>query len=154
MRVSEAITSQKWDWINIQHGSKDGHCYTDPIYYKHLGDLVNHVRAMTDKDTKISFNIAWVPDPEKEHHEMVDFYDNDQQKMFNALIKLTREVVVPTSDIDCVSPTGTAIQLARKAGIADLCRDGFHVSYGIGRYIASLTFLHALTGADITKVRW
>ena len=152
--VSEAIQSRQWDWINIQHGSKDGRCYTESVYYRHLEDLVSIVRRLAGPDTKISFNMAWVPDPEKEHHEMVRLHHNDQQHMYDALVALTQNVVVTTPGIDRVSPTGMAIQLARQAGLPELTRDHFHVSYGLGRYIAALTFLHALTGADIQKVQW
>ena len=154
VRISQAIADEKWDWINIQHGSKDNHCYTDPIFYKHLDDLVCYIRQHAGKDTKISFNMAWVADPEKEHHEMVDLYGNDQEKMFAALVALTRELVEKTPGIDRVSPTGAAVQIARRSGIPELTRDGYHVSYGFGRYMAALTFLKALTGVDISKVRW
>lgn len=154
VRISEAIADQKWDWINIQHGSKDGHCYTNPIFYKHLGELVSYVRNCAGENTKISFNMAWVPEPEKEHREMVDFYSNDQQKMYDALLEITRNLVASTPGIDLISPTGVAIQIARQSGLSDLTRDGFHVSYGFGRYIAALTFLKALTGLDISRVCW
>lgn len=154
VRISDAIKSQKWDWINIQHGSKDGRCYTDPVYYKHLPELVKYVRDLAGEKTKISFNMAWVPDPEKEHHEMVDYYGNDQQKMYKAIVDITYNLVAHTAGIDKVSPTGVAVQKAREMGLPELTRDGFHVSYGLGRYIASLTFLKALTDMDITKVEW
>ena len=33
-----------------------------------------------------------------------------------------------------------------------LTRDGFHLSYGIGRYTAALTWLAYFTGCDIDKI--
>lgn len=154
VRISEAITSEDWDWINIQHGSKDSHCYTDPTFYKRLPDLVSYVKKLASKKTRISFNMAWVADPEKEHHEMVNLYENNQDKMYTSLVELTRNVVGFTAGIDKISPTGIAIQTARKLGFTDITRDGFHLSYDFGRYIAALTFLNALTDVDITKVTW
>lgn len=152
--ISEAISSQDWDWINIQHGSKDSHCYTDPAYYKRLPELVSYVKALAGEKTRISFNMAWVADPENKHHEMVDFHGNDQNKMYEALVKITRTLVASTKGIDKISPTGTAIQTARKLGFNDITRDGYHLSYDFGRYIAALTFMKALTDVDITKVNW
>ena len=35
-----------------------------------------------------------------------------------------------------------------------LNRDGTHLDSGVGRYIAALTFMAALTGADISEVEW
>ncbi len=154
VRISEAIASEDWDWINIQHGSKDYNCYTQDIFYKRLPDLVSYVRSLAGEKTRISFNMAWVADPEKEHHEMVNLYKNNQEKMYTSLVELTRNVVGFTAGIDKISPTGIAIQTARKLGFTDITRDGFHLSYDFGRYIASLTFLNALTDVDITKVSW
>jgi len=154
VRIREAIQEREWDWINIQHGSKDGRCYTDPVYYKHLGDLADAVRKWAGGNTKISFNMAWVADAEYGHHELVDVYENNPDKMYEALVALTRDLVEPMAQIDKVSPTGTAIQNARALDLPDLTRDGFHVSFGLGRYIAGLTFLKALTDLDIAKVSW
>lgn len=152
--VREALLAQDWDFINIQHGSKDGHCYTNPIFYKRLPDLISYIRSVAGEKPKISFNMAWVADPEKEKAEMVEFFDNDPLKMYAALTAITRDLVAKTPGIDRISPTGTAIQNARAMGLPELTRDGYHVSYGLGRYIAALTFLKALTGWDITQVRW
>ncbi len=152
--VKEALLEQDWDWINIQHGSKDGHCYTKPIFYNRLPDLISYIRSVAGEKPRIAFNMAWVADPEKEKVEMVDFFDNDPLKMYAALTAITRDLVGKTPGIDRISPTGTAIQNARAMGLPELTRDGYHVSYGLGRYIAALTFLKALTDADITRVRW
>lgn len=152
--IREGILAQDWDWINIQHGSKDGRCYTAPIFYKHLEELVAYIRSLAGESTKIAFNMTWVADPEKEHHEMVDFFGNDPLKMYAAVAAITRDLVADVKGIDRISPTGTAVQNARAAGVPELTRDHYHLSYGFGRYLAALTFLKALTDADITKIRW
>ena len=154
VRISEAIASEDWDWINIQHGSKDYNCYTQDIFYKRLPELVSFVKKLAGKKTHISFNMAWVADSEKEHHEMVSLYGNDQTKMYEALVKLTQNLVASTKGIDIISPTGIAIQTARNLNFTNLTRDGFHLSYDFGRYIAALTFLKTLSDVDITKVDW
>lgn len=48
----------------------------------------------------------------------------------------------------------SAPQNARTGGIGLLTRDGYHLSLDTGRYIAGMTFLKALTGADISNVPW
>jgi len=152
--ITEAVLSQKWDWINIQHGSKDGHRYTEDIFYKRLPELVGLLKNIAGDNTRISFNMTWVADPEKEHHEMVLLYGNDQEKMYSAVVEITRRIVASTVGIDKISPTGIAIQKARKMGLDGITRDGYHLSYGLGRYIAALTFLKALTGVAIQKAEW
>jgi len=98
--------------------------------------------------------MTWVADPEMEHHEMVDFFGNDPLKMYAAVAAITRDLVAGVKGSDRISPTGTAVQNARAAGVPELTRDHYHLSYGFGRYLAALTFLKALTDADITKIRW
>ena len=42
-------------------------------------------------------------------------------------------------------PTGAAVQNARETALGDdLTRDGYHLSYGVGRYIAAATWYEAL----------
>ena len=50
-----------------------------------------------------------------------------------------------------IIPTGTAIQNAKTSYLTDtqLQRDAKHLSYGMGRYVAALTFVKALTGVSI-----
>ena len=152
--ISEAIASENWDYINIQHGSKDSNRYTDPLFYKHLPELVDYVKKAAGKNTRITFNMAWVAEPENEHHEMVAFFENNQEKMYEALVSITKNLVGSTPGIDIVSYTGTAVQHARRQGVTNISRDNYHLSYGFGRYIAALTFLKALTDTDITKIGW
>ena len=67
--------------------------------------------------------------------------------MYENLVRTTEHIVMPTKGLDIISPAGTAVQNARATGkLGNLCRDGFHLTYTKGRYIAALTFLCALTG--------
>ena len=55
----------------------------------------------------------------------------------------------------CFVPNATSIQNARTSFLGDtLTRDGYHLSYDIGRYIAGVTFFHAVTGMDISKLTY
>ena len=74
--------------------------------------------------------------------------------IYNKIAELTKEHILTLRGIDVVSPTGTAIQNARTGGIGSLTRDGYHLSLGAGRYIAGMTFLKALTGADTSNIHW
>lgn len=154
VRVSDAIASADWDWISIQHGTGDESRYTLEESYRNLPALIEYVRARALPKTRIAFNMAWVMEPYSTHKE-ISSYEGNQLKMYENLTRVTETVVLPTKDLDRVSPTGTAIQNARETVLSDrLSRDGFHLSYEIGRYIAGLTFYKALTGASIDGVTW
>lgn len=150
--ISSAIKSQDWDWISIQHGTADGSRYAEKESYENLPALVEYVRGIAGEDTKIAFNMTWVG--EKNSHEEMISFKNNQLNYFEAIAALTQETVVPTPGIDLVSPTGTAIQNARTADVIRLTRDKYHLSKDLGRYIAGLAFFKALTGLDIAGITW
>ena len=152
-KSSDAIKSEEWDIISIQHGTKDGSRYTSAESYEKLPALIDYVKSLAP-NAKIAFNMAWVSNPDGKHHE-IRSYNGDQMLMYRNLLEITQTVVKPIPTLDIVSPTGTAVQNARTTDIADtLLRDGFHLSYMIGRYIGGLTFLKALTGAPIDSITW
>ena len=97
--------------------------------------------------------MTWVGDMDFPHEEIAA-YNGDQMKMYSDITKITKNAVLPLSDISVVSPTGTAVQNARTSSLESLTRDGYHLSLDVGRYIASLTFFSAITGEDICKIQW
>lgn len=146
--------SEDWDWISIQHGTKDGSRYTLEESYMNLPCLIEYIRSKVSEKTKISFNMAWVMESYGTHPEICT-YDGNQMLMYQKLTELTEHLILPMKGLDRISPTGTAIQNARATQLCDrLSRDGFHLSLDIGRYIAGLTFLKALTDQDIDCVSW
>ena len=60
-----------------------------------------------------------------------------------------KDLEAPKVGIKLIVPSGTAIQNARTSALGqDLTRDGFHLSFTHGRYIASCTWLEAVLGAN------
>lgn len=152
-RISQALAADTWDWVCIQQGSSDGSFYSREESYDCLPKLIQYIRQRVSGETRIAFNMTWVGEPEHKHREMV-FYNGDQVGLYQRIADLTKRLILPMEGVDCVSPVGTAIQNARLYTTRKLTRDGYHLSLTLGRYIASLTFWKALTGADIRKVEW
>lgn len=150
--ITDAVASEPWDVISIQHGSADGSLYTDPVYYERLPFVVQTLKALAPQAI-IAFNMTWAGDPGHQHSEIVRF-GGDQEALYRAIADTTQKAVCTVEGIGRVSPTGTAVQLARRRGIEALTRDGYHLSLDRGRYLAGLTFFKALTGADIRALSW
>lgn len=151
-KISDAIKAEEWDWISIQHGSSGGERYTEPSCYQDLSALVAEVKALAPSTTKIAFNLTWAGEPEFDRPEMIDF-GRDQLALFAAICRTTQECVVPVPGIDRVVPTGTAVQNARTTALKSrMSRDGYHMSYDVGRYLAGLTFLQTLTDTNVDTV--
>ena len=62
-------------------------------------------------------------------------------------------LIVTNSDIAGFIPTGTAIQNLRTSSLGnDITRDDTHLTYGIGRYTAALTWALYLTDLDLSLI--
>ena len=145
-----ALESRSWDWISIQAGTKDRSRYSKRESYENLPRLVQLVKELAP-GAKIAFNMTWVGDQNKPFSEMPEYCER-LDDLYRDIAALTRDLVSPL--VDRVLPTGTAIQNFRLNHDGPMCRDGYHLSYGLGRYIAALSFLKALTGCDISRVQW
>ena len=154
-RISEAVSEDDWDYIAIQHGTGDGSRYTLAESYQKLEPLIEYIKSLAPQNAKIAFNMAWVMASDSSHPE-IRSYGGDQLTMYSNLARLTETAVKGAKGLDIVSPTGTAVQNARTTALSDtqLMRDGFHLSYSLGRYIASLTFIKELTGVCIDGIEW
>ena len=143
--IEDAIKSAEWDFISIQHGTGDGSRYTLQESYERLPAIVAYIKEKASPKTKIAFNMAWVMEPDGTHPE-IRSYNGDQLRMYENLVRITEHVVMPTNGLNVISPVGTAVQNARMTEkLGNLCRDGFHLSYSKGRYLAAMTFICALT---------
>lgn len=149
--IAQAVAARKWDWICIQHGTRDGSQYSKPQSYGHLADLIAGLRAMAGEDVKFAFNMTWVGDQDKPKSEMPE-YRGRLDELYEDICAVTSRVVVPL--VDVVSPAGTAIQNFRQDYDGPMCRDGYHLHRSTGRYIAAMTFLKALLGVDISRIQW
>lgn len=149
----DAIKSDDWDIIALQHGTIDGSKNTELEYYDKLEPLVSEIRAIAPEKAKIVFNRHWVGEPWHTHPEIVSF-GGDTERMYEIVSGIVKDHVVNIPQLDFATPVGTAIQNARTSRIESLNRDGYHLSLGTGRYIASLTFFASVTGADITNIEW
>lgn len=151
-RINDVLKSEDWDWVSIQHGTADGSRYAEEESYEKLPALVAYIRERVGDHTNIAFNMTWVG--ERNSHEELKRYGNNQERYYKAIAKLTRETVVPIEGLDTVSPTGTAVQNIRTAYRGVITRDGYHLTHELGCYLAGLTFFKALTDLPIDDITW
>lgn len=151
-KISDAIKSDDWDWIAIQHGTKNGSRYTSPECYEKLDSLIDYIKALAP-NAKIAFNMTWLGEPTREHHEIIS-YGGDMKKMREELVKVKREVILTNPRIDKFVPTGTAVENARTSRLGILTRDGYHLSYDKGRFIAGLTLISTIADIDVDSISW
>lgn len=147
-KMGDAIKQQKWDFISLQQASGDSGVANS---YSELSYLIGYVSGLCP-DAKIVWNMTWAYQQDSTHSSFPK-YNSNQTTMYNAILDAVAQKVKTRDDIFTVSPTGTAIQNARTSYVGDkLTRDGYHLSYDFGRYVAGLTFFSQLTGISAQNV--
>lgn len=152
-KISDAVKSDDWDWIAIQHGTHGTSRYTSPECYERLDALIDYLKALSPAHTKIAFNLTWLGESTRQHHEILS-YEGNMALMREKLVEVTEKVIVNNPKVDLLVPTGTAIENARTSHIGLLTRDCYHLSVDKGRYIAGLTFISTITGLSADGITW
>ena len=71
------------------------------------------------------------------------------------IVQTVQNKICPNDSFSKVIPCGTAIQNARTSFVGDtLTRDGYHLTYDLGRYIAGLTLIRTLTGLSVENIAY
>lgn len=130
-----------------------------------LQDALKKYYAQCHKSKKVRFgwNITWAyAKPEwpttsnlksfRTNYEA--YYNSNQMTMYQAITDSVASVVAPIGGFVVYIPTGTAIQNLRSSYVGDnLSRDGVHLSWGLGRYTAAMTWAAAL-GIDVNQITY
>ena len=140
------LLDEKWDIISLQQASDLSGLYD--TYFPYLPDLMDWIGERSDAE--IVFHQTWAY-PANSTHDAFANYDNDQMKMYEAIVDAVRRAT-EACGIKTVIPVGTAVQNARTSRLGDtLNRDGLHLELTYGRYLAACVWFEALTGLDVRK---
>ena len=152
--LETALKDVKWDYICFQQVSgKSGQYDT---YNPYLGNMVNYVKGRaTNKYLKLMMHQTWAYASYSNHTDFKN-YDNDQMKMYNAIVSAVNQAA-QAQNISMVVPSGTAIQNGRTSFIGDNFNrldNGdatryYHLETTYGRYTAACTWFEKLTGKSV-----
>ncbi len=147
--ISTALNDRSWNYVSLQQAS-DYSGDTTSLYC--LNELMDYVKEIKPK-AKLVWNMTWAYQQDSTHPAFPK-YNSNQTTMYNAICNLAQTEILPR-DFATLIPNGTAIQNARTSYVGDtLTRDGYHLTLDLGRYIAGLTLVGALTGQDISQVTY
>ena len=158
--MEQAIKYADWDFITFQQGSSAS---GDPSSFSNLQKLMDYVYDVaTDEinnpnanpNVKFVWHQTWAyqQGTTAAHFSKYNF---DQMTMYNGIVSCMKNFVV-NKDFVAIIPNGTAVQNARTSTIGDtFSRDEHnHLTYGAGRYIASMNLVSVLTGRDMSMLTW
>ena len=143
--ASFGLTYADWDYITIQQGSHDSGLAST---YAPLNDGIAYIRGF-NTHAELLWHMTWAYAAGSTHSGFAN-YGNDQVTMYNAILSAVQSQILTNTNIVGIIPSGTTIQNMRNTHLGDtINRDGYHLTTGIGRYAAALTYLVAVTGYDL-----
>jgi hypothetical protein len=143
--IRQALISDDWDIITLQQASHQS--FEFETYTPYLEELAKYVKKYCPH-AQLYIHETWGYENGSKRLESVRY--ESMSAMF-ADVKTSYQKAVQAISADGVLPSGTALMTAAENGLTHTHRDGFHLSYGAGRYLAALTWYKTLTGNDITN---
>ena len=148
--ISQALMDEEYDIVSLQQASGSSGISST---YENLSHIIDELQFLNE-DLKFIFNMTWAYQQNSTHSDFGK-YNKSQLNMYESIINAVQEEVETNEYIDLIIPNGTSIQNARTSFIGDnLTRDGYHLSYDFGRYIAGLTLVSKLTGTVINDISY
>ncbi len=145
-----AVTAEDWDFVTMQEVSGNSGMRQGLTDY--LPTLIKFVRDNCgNKDVKIGWHSTWAY---MIGAGALNVYQNSQAVMYESIIDVLK--YAETFDgIDFFLPSGTAIQNIRTSYVGEtINRDNStHMSYGLGRYTASMVWAAVLSGQDVSTFK-
>ncbi len=145
--LREALTACSWDYITLQQASPNSP-YFD-TYIPYISKLADYVRELCPK-AKILIHETWAWETGSQKIEAVGF--KTYEEMFT-LIRESYKKAASLINADGIIPSGTAM-LKAQSSIKVHRPDGFHASFGVGRFILALTWYKHLTGNSIDNIKF
>ena len=148
--INTGLDDEDWDIVTMQQAS---HYSGAPETFTCLPLLIDYIKAHCPH-AKLLWHMTWAYQNDSPHKHFPR-YNRDQSRMYNAIVDCLGLFVDAAGAYSAVIPTGTAVQNARSGFLGDtLTRDGFHLSYQIGRLLGAMTWYAAITGQSVDALTY
>ena len=155
----DALLDEDWDYVTLQ---------TSPDYVGGQNQEYSYIPAITDwiqqnatnPNVEIKWHMIWA------FSEGCDlwsyaYHNYDQMTMYNNIVAVTKQHIVPNDTFTGIIPSCTAIQNARSSFIGDNFNepdatqggnDGYHLNAKYGDFVGSLTWACYFSGVDANSI--
>jgi len=149
--IVDALEDDDWEIVVLRnYGSA---LFTESGKWKYLDELVDFLREK-EPQARLYWHATWA----YEQSHINENYGNlvkDQAEMYRGMINVLNSQILARGYFEEIIPCVTVIQNLRTSYLVNqLTRDGYHLSYDIGRYAAALTWFCVLSGASPEAVDW
>ena len=141
--LKEALLNREWDYISIQQASLRSPDYQ--TYQPFLNELDAYFRKMCPASV-IIIHQSWGYENDSDKMELTEF--SQHSEMFAKIEESYNKAFLDTK-ADLLIPSGKLVSMMYEKGLK-MHRDGFHLSYGLGRYAVGLLWYRLLSGNNVT----
>lgn len=150
--IEQVLNEGIWDVIVTQQASHDSGFIES--YEPFISEILDYLRRKAPH-AQLLLHQTWAYEQDSTHPAF-RLYSSDQLLMFRCLRDCYQEIAAKHS-LDLI-PSGDVIQHVRslpgfcyEMGERSLCRDGYHMSLGYGRYLTALCWLRKLCGVSVAN---
>lgn len=160
--LHDIITDEPWDIITLQQVSQDSG--RPETYEPGLSMMIGYIRALATDSVRLGLHQTWAYAQDSDHKGFANYHNNQYMMYSNIISAVDKSMNYHKTDLTFYVPSGTAIQNARMALLPtaktnsaevnrELTRDGYHLNYTMGRYIAACTWFEKLTGRSVVGMK-
>lgn len=153
--LERIICDEAWDYITFQQVATS---VTYWIRCVKAGSMVSGIPLCAlagYKDPIYGYHQTWAYETNSEHVSFNN-YNYDQQKMYDCIMKTSREIMENHPELSFIIPCGTAVQNLRQTEAASyLSKDGHHLAGDenyVGQYLASCTWAATILDIDLSQI--
>ena len=149
--IQETLDEGGWDVISLQQASHDSGWMDS--YEPFMEQLVDYLRREAP-ESKLMLHETWAYEHEAPHKSFGRYHRSKQEmheRLHNCYFTMAEKYqlpIIPSGEVICALRRHAEFDVLR--GGHSLCRDGFHMSLGYGRYALACTWLHALCGVPVS----
>jgi hypothetical protein len=146
------VTFKDWDYITLQQSSVQSGVVSS--YGESLDKLITYVKqTATNENMQLIWNMTWAYANDYSSTQKNGY--SNQISMYNLIANAVETKIATNMNFVAISPAGTAVQNARTSILGDtLNRDGTHLTYDVGRYIAAMSMFCSLTGYTVDDITY
>ena len=151
--INETLENERWDIIVLQQCSALSGVKNGLEGIEKLIDLVDS--HTVNKDYELIWNMTWSYPKENQFDVFRDHFNYDSEYMFSCIAANVKEKIIPIKKFKKIIPNGTAVENVRNVFTSEqIHRDYFHLTFGLGRYMAGLTAMKTIFDIDLSKTKY
>ena len=151
--INETLENEDWDIISLQQCSAKSGLENGLEGIERLIELVDE--HSKNKSFKLIWNMTWSYPNSNWFDIFRDNFHSDEKLMYDCILRNVQEKIVPNQRFVNIIPNGTAVENTRGVLTDEqVHRDAFHLSFGLGRFMAGLTAMKTLFDIDLSKVKY